>query len=80
MEVGPPQSIFRNGLQTTVSGISQNAGVVSITEKAQVCVRCKSRRRTQVNHRSSVETMKDDVKTRELMLLWDKSSGYLIIG
>jgi len=33
-----------------------------------------------VNHRSSVESDSNDVKTEEVMLPRDKSSGYLFTG
>jgi len=56
------------------------ASVVSVTEKAPLGVRYELRRRTHVNHRSSVEITSNDVKTEEVMLPRDKFSGNLFIG
>ena len=43
-------------------------------------VRYEPRRRTQVNHRSSVESVLDDIKTGVFLLLRDKSIGNLLTG
>ena len=43
-------------------------------------VRYGPRRRTPVNHRSSVENALDDIKTGEVMLLRDKPIGNLLTG
>ena len=43
-------------------------------------VRYEPRRRTPVNHRLSVESALDDIKTGEVMLLRDKSIGNLLTG
>lgn len=43
-------------------------------------VRYESRRRTPVNHHSSVETVLDDIKTGEVMLLRDEPIGNLLTG
>lgn len=43
-------------------------------------VRYEPRRRTPVNHHSSVETVLDDIKTGEVMLLRDEPIGNLLTG
>ena len=51
MEVGPPESAFRSGSQTTPSGCGQKAVVVSVGGKAQgmILSRCASGRRAKAN-------------------------------
>ena len=43
-------------------------------------VRYEPRRRTPVNHRSNVESVLDDIKTGEVMLLRDEPIGNLLTG
>lgn len=42
--------------------------------------RCELRRRVQANHRSGVESPSDDIKTKGIGILWDKSNGNLFTG
>lgn len=82
MREGPSQSACRSGLQTTVSGISQEPEVVSVTEKVQ------ERRMHQVwikKTNTSEPPYKcrkctDGVKTREVMLPWDQPGRGLLTG
>ena len=79
MRVGPLKSTFRRRFQTAFMLLDLRGLVRSDKGKGIVKgVRYVIERRTKVNHRWSVESWLEDVKTKALALLWDKRKGNLI--